>query len=148
MEEQERPPLPDAAPRERLPDAVLQERPPDAILQERRACLVSSELSLTPPERNSAAWWQGRAGRSACVPVQSLGMASVLLRCQECRRCRGLRILEEKAARSLEKGRRGCPSRGSIFAHPRVSASVVLAALHPSGALGPLVALVSSFPWQ
>lgn len=34
-----------------------------------------------------------------------MGTASVLLKRQECLGCQGLRLLEEKAVRSLEKGR-------------------------------------------
>ena len=73
-------------------------------------CLVTRTcwlLSLGPPERNSTAGCRGKA----------VGMASALLKHQECHRCQGLRILEEKAACSLEKGNRRCPSRGSVFAH-------------------------------
>lgn len=72
----------------------------------------------------------------------------MLLRCQECRRCRGLRILEEKAAAQPGRRKEGLPEQRVHLRPSEVSASVVLAALHPSGALGPLVALVSSFPWQ
>ena len=63
-----------------------------------------------------------------------MGTASVLPKRQESRGCQGLRLLEEKAVRSLEEGR---AAQGEIrLRPPGVSASVVLVALHPRRALG------------